>query len=1042
MRRCLLSLTLAILLGHDPRAQSQAATGFTRYTRLEGLSNNYISGIVQDPIGYIWIATSKGLDRFDGRWFTSYYTGSPDLPLPGNTINQLKIQGQDLIGSTTGGAFGYNTITHHYTPLIVPVDPVLSFWTNDVFEASRGGKGDYVVSSKTGLFAFDPAGKIIDRYDRYQPSDAGRVELLFGGSLYLPGDGTVLQENGHGFARYDPATNRIDTGYLAHDPALRQAVYDEHGHRQLTYVEHDNQLYIFNPGRNALEIFRFRDHRLLSLALPIDGRRELDGLFPQIDVLNDTLLAVIGRSTGFYLMRLDRSAQQLSLLGPKRLDSLQCNIVFLDRDGRLWVGTDDGLYKENLSNPLFKAYDLAEQLPEIKNTAIRTVYPDHDHLFLGLWDVGGILVLDKATLKIQRHFLVDPADPGANDIDFFLPFNADTLWVATRDGLFWLDKHHYHTGRVPTPPALARLRNSNGLGYGEDHNGHIWLSFGGFNHIQRYDRATRQFSELSNEQFPLLRITHCFSMHEDKEGNMWFAGDGFCRWNARRQIIDTLIPFPHDVPALRNFTAIMDVDAKDNLWLYSRDNGILRYNCATGQMRLEEQENDLTDGQVLTTTGIIRDTIWIAVENGMVAYNINDHSVRMFSFGEGVPTFPLTSIARSLSYDPDEHCFFLASRRYLIAFRPQLQVSTDRRPPLFIDNISTARGALPAGDDRAELYYPDNSVIVAFNAINFSNPEGNRFAWKVSPSADSGWHLLSEQRSISFSDLSPGVYHVRVKLFSANNRWPEQYKDLTLQVYPPFWKSKWFVTLAVLAFLAATTFAYRYRMAKIREKLNLDKQVAEYEMKALHAQMNPHFIFNALNSIREMILRDDNRNASRYLSRFARLIRLNLEHSRQTFISLQQNIEYLESYLEMEQLRFPDFSFRIDVSRDLDRNEVRLAPMLIQPLVENAIWHGLLPKASEKWVHIRFIHEMGQLVCEIEDNGIGIRQSLQNKTGGHQVHPSVGISNIQERIAVLNEKYRIHCSLVIRDKTDIPGGTDTGTIITLVFPAQEEELIE
>jgi LytS/YehU family sensor histidine kinase len=243
----------------------------------------------------------------------------------------------------------------------------------------------------------------------------------------------------------------------------------------------------------------------------------------------------------------------------------------------------------------------------------------------------------------------------------------------------------------------------------------------------------------------------------------------------------------------------------------------------------------------------------------------------------------------------------------------------------------------------------------------------------------------------------------------------------------------------VLALLAGTTLVYRYRMARVREKPNLDKQVAECEMKALHAQMNPHFIFNALNSIREMILRDDNRNASRYLSRFARLIRLNLEHSRQTFISLQQNIEYLESYLEMEQLRFPDFAFRIDVSRELDVNEVRLAPMLIQPLFENAIWHGLLPKDNDKWVQIRFFRDARRLVCEIEDNGIGIRQSLHNKTSGHQTHRSLGINNIQERIAVLNEKYRIRCSLVIRDKTEIGGHTDTGAIITLVFPAHEEE---
>ncbi|WP_431216115.1 histidine kinase [Puia sp. P3] len=97
--------------------------------------------------------------------------------------------------------------------------------------------------------------------------------------------------------------------------------------------------------------------------------------------------------------------------------------------------------------------------------------------------------------------------------------------------------------------------------------------------------------------------------------------------------------------------------------------------------------------------------------------------------------------------------------------------------------------------------------------------------------------------------------------------------------------------------------------------MSLDRQVAEYEMKALHAQMNPHFIFNSLNSIKEMILHQDTRNASLYLSRFAQLIRLNLEHSRKTFITLRQNIEYLESYLEMEQLRFADFDYHIVIQK-------------------------------------------------------------------------------------------------------------------------------
>jgi LytS/YehU family sensor histidine kinase len=244
--------------------------------------------------------------------------------------------------------------------------------------------------------------------------------------------------------------------------------------------------------------------------------------------------------------------------------------------------------------------------------------------------------------------------------------------------------------------------------------------------------------------------------------------------------------------------------------------------------------------------------------------------------------------------------------------------------------------------------------------------------------------------------------------------------------------------LTAVLILVTILFIYRRRVEQMREKLSLDKQMAEYEMKALHAQMNPHFIFNSLNSIREMILHDDNRNASRYLTRFSRLIRLNLEHSKQTFITLTQNIDYLESYLEIEQLRFADFSYKIETSSEINPDEMQLAPMLIQPLVENALWHGLLSKEKEKWVRIYFYLDQEKLVCEIEDNGIGIRQSLNNKTHSQSTHQSMGIGNIRQRIKILNEKYRIDCTLNIRDKTDIPGRTDTGTLITLELASHEK----
>jgi ligand-binding sensor domain-containing protein len=1029
---------LMILLCGGLRAQPPAESGYTRYTRLEGLSNNYVSGIVQDSLGYIWVATHKGLNRFDGRFFTSYYTGSPDIPLPANAINLLKMQDEEMIGATVAGAFAFNTVDHRYLPLVAPVDSVLSFWANNVYEASRDGRGDYVLSTKTGLYVFDPAGKVIDRYDHYHSADAGRIELWYGGSLYTTPDGSVLHEHLSGFSHYDPVLNSIDTLYGNKHPRLAAAIAS-HAENQVCYAEYQTTLYIFNPVRNTLDLFDLRDSSLVRVNLPFDGKTELDENSSQLFILNDSLLAFTGKQNGFFLMTYDKTAQTLHLSGPKRFDSHQCTVVFLDRESRLWVGTDEGLYKQNLANPLFEAFDLAAESPEAASRNIRAIYADRDYLYIGLRDNGGILVLDKTTKRLKRHVLFCEKGSYCNSIGFFIPFNADTLWVGTSLGLYWLDKHDFSSGMVETPPELRVIKDGIATCFAEDRQGRIWMSFVGLNKVECYDRRSRTWSEVSAEKQPLMRITFCFSITEDKDGNMWFGGDGICRWNARKQAIDTLIPYARVGSVLRNYVSLLDCDAKDNLWLYSPDNGILRFDIIHGSMVMEKAENEITDGAVLSNTSIIHDTLWLATESGMLAFDIRDRSVRLFPFGEGLPPLTMTNDAKAVYYDSAGRLFYLASRRNLFMFRPRTINSSEKVPRLFIDAIGTGGGILPENKDRIDLGYPDNSVIVSFNAVNFSNPEGNRFAYQVSPSADEGWHLLNWQRSVTFSNLSSGNYHIRIKLFSANNRWPEQYKDILLVVHPPIWRNGWFLTAVAVAVLLLIAVLYRNRVARIRERLSLDQQVAEYEMKALHAQMNPHFIFNALNSIREMILHEDNRNASRYLSRFAILIRLNLEHSKQTFITLRQNIDYLEAYLEMEQLRFADFSYRIEVSERLDTNDVKLAPMLIQPLVENAIWHGLLPKAADKWVRIGFFNRHGRLICEIEDSGIGIRQSLKNKTESQAAHQSVGIGNIRRRMEVLNEKYHISCSLTIMDKSDIPDRTDSGTLIILELPAHEEE---
>ncbi|MDO6431104.1 histidine kinase [Flavitalea sp. BT771] len=220
---------------------------------------------------------------------------------------------------------------------------------------------------------------------------------------------------------------------------------------------------------------------------------------------------------------------------------------------------------------------------------------------------------------------------------------------------------------------------------------------------------------------------------------------------------------------------------------------------------------------------------------------------------------------------------------------------------------------------------------------------------------------------------------------------------------------------------------------KQRELVSINQQLAEAQLSALQTQMNPHFIFNSLNSIKGMILDNEQKKASRYLSKFAQMIRITLNQSKETFTTLYENMEYLESYLMMEKLRFGDFfTFSIDVDDEIDKEDVLIPTMMIQPLAENAIWHGMMHKKGEMKLLVRFSMEGETISCTIQDNGIGIEESQRLKQIQKPTHQSVGLSNLRHRIKILNEKFDAGCSLEIKDLSHVPGN-GTGTCVVLRF---------
>ena len=225
-----------------------------------------------------------------------------------------------------------------------------------------------------------------------------------------------------------------------------------------------------------------------------------------------------------------------------------------------------------------------------------------------------------------------------------------------------------------------------------------------------------------------------------------------------------------------------------------------------------------------------------------------------------------------------------------------------------------------------------------------------------------------------------------------------------------------------------------YNRRQVKRRLTLQKEVAEYEQKALHLQMNPHFVFNCLGSISSFIVQNGTDSALKYLSKFSKLMRLTLEYSKGAIIPIDKEIESLQNYLELEQLRFHQkFTFKIKSSDAVEFN-MGMPPLLIQPFVENAILHGLVPKEGNGKIEINFDVKNGQLICTITDDGIGLTQSKQLKENSVTAHKSMALEITKKRLEIMEATTNKSAQIEIKELTT--NNEITGTQVTLLLPVQ------
>lgn len=222
-------------------------------------------------------------------------------------------------------------------------------------------------------------------------------------------------------------------------------------------------------------------------------------------------------------------------------------------------------------------------------------------------------------------------------------------------------------------------------------------------------------------------------------------------------------------------------------------------------------------------------------------------------------------------------------------------------------------------------------------------------------------------------------------------------------------------------------------MINQRKKLQSQKQMTELELQSLRAQLNPHFMFNSLNAIQELILLEENERAQSYLARFAKLLRVLLENAEKPFVLLQKEIDFLQLYLSLENLRIPDLQYFISVDPDIDTENINIPNMILQPYIENAIWHGLSHKKDDRKLWVRIIKTTGGVQYEVEDNGVGRKKAAELKSLFRTEHKSKGMELLSKRFKLLAKELGSDIETSVTNV--IKNGEISGTLVSIRVPA-------
>ena len=962
---------------------------FINYTQENGLPSNECYFIYRDSKEFLWIATDKGVVRYDGNKMETF-------DLPDNVVFKIRedSKGRIWFFSHTGKlSYFFNGIIYPYKFNENISKSIKDILITDAYVDSN----DNIIINSVLLYNYKISNNgLIEKtyYLKSALTDSTKINIASIGKNIFFAQTINFAQNNSKFLFISRTNNNGTQNYKI---PFSELEYAQYGCATI----------------NNKDIFFFIGSTVIKLAE--------NGSF-MIKRFPSKILCLNANNSGQVWVGLMKSGALLldsnlhEIYSPAALNHKSISSISYDYEGGTWFSTlEKGIYflknmsigyfntDSSLLQEVFRMYNVNDSALWYAN--VRGIYSLTDHKTALLYPINNTMINDLFMDDKKNIYVAGKIASNAN---------TNVSVKKTRDASLILLSSSSEVGQ----PSKKKF---------------VW-NFGGY--LLSLDLNQHSKTGLLAHSNIVPNRVLAFkpgSVFSDFNNQVW-AGT----INGLYKLIptaDTINSYEEPSPLFRKGITCMR----------QMDNGIYAIGIRFAGIALMKDTaiiGNITENDGLLSTSIkyllpLKDQLWAATAKGISviqfhSYNPLRYTITNIGKNEGFNNL----IIQQLMPYRDNILAATSNGIYMIE-RPERFLAREPKKIFFyINSINSYKGDTSAVTD-ISVPYRNNRLKIKYSAISFNSSEEIKYYYRLDKK-DTSWQTI-DGTELLLENLSPGLYGLELKAnIPSQNRFSGIQK-LTITIEKPWWQNNWLKLTGILFIALIIYLFYKNRINKIKrseqQKALQNTKMIELEQTALRSQMNPHFIFNCLTSIQQLIVTGKTDDANEYLVRFARLIRKTLELSARPFIKIADEKDYLTEYLILEELRIPgQFDFRIEIDDKIDINKIEIPNMMLQPIVENAIRHGIKHLENRKGnIIISFKLTDRFICCSVTDNGIGRNELIKDNKNLFSGQKSYGMEIIRKRLELQPGSNEEDFFIEVKDIQNADGSA-AGTQVIIQLP--------